>query len=252
MQTNLPNQEVLAHADRLNSIGKMASTLVHELNQPLFSVGALLSGCLHIIEQGAGNKDQLIEALNEAQNQVDRAGKMLASIQRFMSSRGTSRSGTNLNTVIQEAVRLVEPEGQVVGVPIQTRLADSLPEIEASAVQIEQVVLNIARNTFEIMKEIDLQTRELVISTQTKGEQELEVSFSINGPELPANRCEKILNSICTTASDISGQLDDLEIGLLLSRMIIESHGGALFAVPAEPGKVLIQFTLPTLQNRKV
>lgn len=232
------HREELARVSRLSTMGEMASSLAHELNQPLAAVANYVRGCQRRLSSGAWNQDELLRAMNEAGNQAERAGQILGSLRDFVAAREPRRVPTDINRIVETAVDLAGTEARVRGMAIRFVPARGLPPVLADAVQIEQVVLNIARNAFEAMSSACPNGGEVVVSTAAGGPAEVQVAIRDSGPGLPAGAMDRVFDAFYTTKPEGMG------IGLSISRSIIEAHRGRLWVTPNEDQGVTFRFTL--------
>lgn len=232
------HREELARVSRLSTMGEMASSLAHELNQPLAAVANYVRGCQRQLSSGVWNQDELLQAMNEAGNQAERAGQILGSLRDFVAAREPRRVLTDINRIVETAVDLAGAEARVRGMAIRFVPAQGLPPVLADAIQIEQVVLNIARNAFEAMSSACPNGGEVVVSTAVGGPGEVQVAIRDSGPGLPAGAMDRVFDAFYTTKPEGMG------IGLSISRSIIEAHRGRLWVTPNEDRGVTFRFTL--------
>lgn len=234
------HREELARVSRLRTMGEMASSLAHELNQPLAAVANYVRGCQRRLGSGAWNESELMQALAEAGNQAERAGQILRSLRDFVAAREPRRVPADINRITETAVDLARPEAKVRGIAIRFVPAKDLPPVLADAIQIEQVVLNIVRNALEAMSNTRLNGGEVFVSTSAGGPGEVEVAIQDSGPGLPADAVKKVFDAFYTTKPEGMG------IGLSISRSIIEAHRGRLWVTRNEDRGVTFRFALQT------
>jgi two-component system sensor kinase FixL len=230
----------LSHVARLSLMGEMASGLAHELNQPLTAVASYLQACRRLID--TGNLDKLKTALINAERQALHAGKIIRRMRSFVSKRRTRMAPTDINALIKEAITLSEPNRRHNDVRLVLRLSESLPPVCADNVQIEQVLLNLIRNSIEAMAEIPAEeVRRLLIATgvSTDGEIQIKVTFQDTGPGVSGDQIACIFEPFHTTKPKGMG------MGLSISRSIIQAHGGRLWVDRDAPGGATFHFTLP-------
>ncbi|HPD28925.1 MAG TPA: ATP-binding protein [Phycisphaerae bacterium] len=234
------HREELARVSRLSTMGEMASSLAHELNQPLAAVANYVRGCQRRLGSGTWNESELMQALAEAGNQAERAGQILRSLRDFVAAREPRRVPADINRIAETAVDLARPEAKVRGIAIRFVPAKDLPPVLADAIQIEQVVLNIVRNALEAMSNTRLNCGEVFVSTSAGGPGEVEVAIQDSGPGLPADAVKKVFDAFYTTKPEGMG------IGLSISRSIIEAHRGRLWVTRNEDRGVTFRFALQT------
>lgn len=241
-QTELKLQELqseLVHISRLSALGEMASTLAHELNQPLTAIANYLKGSLRLLaDTGDDNSVAVREAIEKAAAQSMRAGEIIRRLREFVARGEPEKSVERLNALVQDASALA-----LVGVreqDIHTRF-DFDPKagnVIVDKVQIQQVVLNLIRNAIEAMS--DFPRRNLKISTRREnGIARVEVADTGSG--IAPHVMEHLFQPFMTTKAAGMG------IGLSISRTIIQAHGGQIEACANPGGGALFRFTLPVV-----
>jgi two-component system, LuxR family, sensor kinase FixL len=230
----------LSHVSRLCLMGEMASGLAHELNQPLTAIASYLQACQRLID--AGNLEKLKPALNSAERQALLAGEIIRRMRAFVSKRKTVIAPTNINALIKEAVGLCEANCRQNSVLLDLELVEPLPDVCVDSVQIEQVLLNLIRNSIEAMAEMPADAdRRLLIETGSREENQVQIQVTLKdtGPGLAADQVAHIFKPFHTTKPKGMG------MGLSISRSIIEAHGGRLWVDADPPGGAAFHFTLP-------
>lgn len=230
----------LSHVSRLSLMGEMASGLAHELNQPLTAIASYLQACQRLID--AGMLEKLKPALNSAERQALLAGEIIRRMRAFVSKRRTTMAPTNINTLIQEAVGLCEANCRQNSVRLELKLAEPLPDVCVDSVQIEQVLLNLIRNSIEAMAEMPTDAnRRLLIETGSCEESRVRIQVTLkdSGPGLADDQVDHIFKPFHTTKPKGMG------MGLSISRSIIEAHNGCLWVDPDAPDGAAFHFTLP-------
>lgn len=215
-------QDQLIHLARLTSVGEIAATLAHELNQPLAAIANYVRGCM-IRLQAAGSIDSAILAtLQEAVNEAHRASEVIRRLRHFLQHHEPKRQEVSLNAVAQEAARLAEPACRRLGAYITLRLAPSLPLLFADRVQLIQVLLNLLLNGAEAMVDLPATSRELTVETWRESPTSVAVAVRDRGPGVPPDLGEAIFEAFVTTKPH------GLGMGLSISRTIVEAHRGTL------------------------
>jgi C4-dicarboxylate-specific signal transduction histidine kinase len=168
-----------------------------------------------------------------------RAADIISRIRSVLKKGDSKRQLVDINEVIREIIALLRNEANSYTVSIRTNLAASLPKVLADPVQVQQVMMNLIMNSIDAMKDLD-QARELSIRSQSAGDRELMISVSDNGVGLPQQQAGQIFEAFFTTKPHGIG------MGLRISRTIVESHGGRLWAADNSPRGASFYFTLPT------
>ena len=232
-------QEKLQMTSRLITIGEMASTLAHEMNQPLAAIANYTRGCVRRLRSGNWNAAELLDALDKTALQAERAGKVIQRARGFLSKREPAFSACDVNDVIHGVVTLIEIEAENSGVAIAMEFDRSLPRVRCDPVMIEQVVLNLVKNAIEAMQNVALPARRLVLRTSAAAGGMVHVAVSDSGPGVPKNFEEKLLAPFYTTKALGMG------LGLHICRSIIEAHAGRLWAELNPEGGATLLFSLP-------
>ena len=213
--------EELAHASRLCLIGEMGSGIAHEVNQPLTAITNYTQACLRFI--GAENPDlnQLGEVLFKIHQQALKAGQIIHRMKDFVSSRKIYRTETDLNTLIEDAVCLCAHDFKQNNIKVKLDLAKNIPDVTIDDIQIEQVLLNLVRNSIDALKDMPPKTpRKIMIQTRMKNLDQIICKVRDNGSGIDETLKEKILSPFFTTKPTGMG------MGLSISRSIIEAHQG--------------------------
>jgi PAS domain S-box-containing protein len=234
------HQAELAHFSRLSTIGEMSSALAHELNQPLCAIASSAKAALRMMKSGDWDSNELLEAMEEAGAQAERAGKIIHRTTKLVRKKEPHRSRVNIENIIDEVITLVEHEALLREITIHlVEPSEKLPMLEADAIQIEQVLLNLLRNSFEAMDNIKGSRHQVTIGVSMGEDDTVQVAISDTGEGLPAENIDMVFEHFFTTKSE------GLGMGLSISRSIIEAHGGRIWAEHNPAGGATFRFTLP-------
>lgn len=237
------HQASLAHVARVSMMGEMAAQMAHELNQPLSAIVSYASGCIRRIRNGSERPEEILEALDQIAGQAVRASEILKRLRAFVRKGAPKRERVHINAVVRNALRFAEVEARDYGVSVRFEPAPYLPVIQADAVQLEQVVLNLVRNGFEAMRETNGRQRELVIRTGLDDHGFVRVSVRDSGAGVAADIADTLFEPFTTTKPD------GLGMGLSISRSIIESHGGRLWMTQNAGAGATFEFTVPVAEG---
>lgn len=230
-------QTELAHMSRFTAMGEMASTLAHELNQPLTAVATYLNGCRRLLERGqAADFGMLRDGIERATEQALRAGQIIRRLREFVSRGETERSRENLPKLVEEASALALVGARESGVRVSFAFDADCGSVIADRVQVQQVLVNLIRNATEAMHET--KQRDLLVSTAPASEGMVRISVADTGPGIAPAIMAQLFQPFVTTKSYGMG------VGLSVSRTIIESHGGRLWVEPNPGGGAVFSFTL--------
>ena len=231
-------QAELLHASRLSVMGQMASTMAHELNQPLTAVMNYLEAARHLLASVPNSAERVGGLMARAVSQAERAGDVIRQLRQFVSKGETERRRESLNKLVEEALALALVGTRQAGVRVRLELDHSLPPVLVDTVQIQQVVLNLVRNAIEAMEAVE--RRELTIATRaTAAGNMAEVRVSDSGPGIPPEIAERLFQPFVTTKKTGMG------LGLSICREIVEAHHGRLSVALAPAGGAVFLLTLP-------
>jgi two-component system sensor kinase FixL len=229
-------QSELVHISRLTAMGEMASTLAHELNQPLSSIANYLKGSYRLL---AGSSEPTVQkvrdAMDKAGDQALRAGQIIKRLRDFVARGESERRVENLNKLIEEAAALALVGVKEKAIHVAFRIDPAIDLVLADKVQIQQVLLNLIRNAIESMDESE--RRDLVVSARFEGDDAV-VAVSDTGPGIAPEVADQLFHPFITTKRHGMG------VGLSISRTIIEAHGGRIWVERNEAGGATFKFTL--------
>ena len=229
--------ETLAHNARLTMLGEVASTLAHELNQPLTAIASYGAGVTNSLAKLGVQDELVLGALQRLGQQAAHAGRIVARIREFLTRREPRHEPCDLHEVITAAIELLRRDCQRRGVALEVTLAAAVPTVLADAVLIEQVVINLVRNAADALQSRET-GRRIWVSSRVAGDF-VRVDVQDNGPGLQGRRVEQLCAPFYSTKSDGMG------MGLAICRSIIEAHQGVLDASEAANGGALFSFSLP-------
>ena len=231
----------LAHVTRLGLMGEMASGIAHEVNQPLTAINTYTQVSLNLIKAEKPDMEKLSDILHKTQQQALRAGRIIHRMREFVKSHTTQRSIADINTLINNAAGLCVDELKEHIITLSFELEDHLPPVNVDQVQIEQVLINLIRNSIDALQNSPAnQERCLSIQSELTSNNSIQVRIKDNGSGIDEARQEKILMPFFTTKSEGMG------MGLSISSSLIEAHEGYLH-FNSQPGKgTTFYFTLPT------
>ncbi|MGZ4001812.1 MAG: PAS domain S-box protein, partial [Mucilaginibacter sp.] len=246
-QRDKEHLDELAHVTRLGLMGEMASGIAHEVNQPLAAISSYTQVSLNLINSEHPDLAKLTEILDKTQQQALRAGGIIHHMRQFVKSHVIHRSTADVNTLIHNAVGLCIAELKQNNISLTFELDNNLPSICVDQIQIEQVIINLVRNSIEALQNLPAkQQRELIIHSHLTLNNRIQVRVKDNGPGLDEDQRQKISTPFYTTKADGMG------MGLSISRSLIEAHKGTLH-FNSMPGKgSAFYFTLPIEKSGEV
>lgn len=229
--------EAQAQAARLTMLGEIASTLAHELNQPLSAIASWNAGVINSLQRLGVDDAQIHGALQRLGEQAAQAGRVVQRIRQFLTRREPQLEALQINTVIEAAARVLAKEFAQREVQLELRLDAALPTVIADAVLIEQVLINLLRNAGDALMERE-PPRQIQLHSRVAGGF-LIVEVCDNGPGLAGRTPEQLFAPFYSTKREGMG------MGLAICRSIIEAHHGVLDAGPAQLGGARFAFSLP-------
>jgi C4-dicarboxylate-specific signal transduction histidine kinase len=232
------NLHTLAHAGRLQSMGEMASSIAHELNQPLTAILSFSQASRRVIENRNFDEKELMFALERIAVNAKRAGDIISHMRSFIRKEEPRIERSDINLLIREGVELVNSELQQLEIELEYELEEALPALRVDPIQLQQVILNLVRNSMEAIQSHDVDERRIFVTTRMSGVDQIEVAVSDTGPGLDDDVAESVFDAFVTTKSDGMG------IGLPICQSIIEAHDGKLIASQRAGGGAVFSFTL--------
>jgi C4-dicarboxylate-specific signal transduction histidine kinase len=229
----------VAEVARVTSLGVLTASIAHEVNQPIAAARNNAASALRFLSRDPPDLEEVREALDCVVSDVDRAGNVIGGIRKLITKTPAPWDDCfDINEAIREMIVLTRGEALKNGVSVQMQL-EGLPLIQGDRVQLQQVVLNLILNAVEAMSSVDGARRELSISTERRGADEVLVAVRDSGPGIDPEHLERVFDSFYTTKPSGIG------LGLSICRSIIDAHGGRLWAAANEPRGAAFQFTLP-------
>ena len=238
-ELNSQQLERLQQTSRLITMGEMASSLAHELNQPLSAIANYNMGCVNRLQTNDYRPEELLAAMQKASAQAERAGKIIRRVRDFVKKSEPNRSAVQIAEIIEEVIGFAEIEARKTGARISVSVPPDLPAVYADKIMIEQVVLNLVKNGIEAMRDTPRSERELAINARANGKDFIEVKVVDRGHGVLAEQTEKLFAPFYTTKPEGMG------MGLNICRSIIEFHHGRLWTVANSGGGSVFSFTLP-------
>jgi C4-dicarboxylate-specific signal transduction histidine kinase len=233
-------QDQLAHASRVSTLGEMATALAHELNQPLTAVlsNAHATLRMHARPVGLPMADDVEETLRDIAQDAARAGEIIRRLRELIRKGRSKKGPLDLGQAIRGVEALIRATALENDVAFGLDLAPNLPLCDGDAIQIQQVVLNLVRNGIEAMRSVPKPERRMVVRTLREKEA-VTVSVEDTGPPLADETLDQFFMPFYTTKEN------GLGMGLSISRSIIQAHGGSIAARRGVPRGVVVRFTLP-------
>jgi PAS domain S-box-containing protein len=230
----------LAHVNRVTTMGELAASIAHEVNQPLAGIITNANASLRWMGGELPNLDEAREAIKRITRDGKRAGDVVARMRALFKKARTTKERLDINEVIKEVVILTQSEARRNDVVLRMELAADLPAVMGDRVQLQQVIMNLILNGIEAVTPVEERARDLVIKTQRGEGDQVLVAVQDSGTGFDPRSVERIFDAFHTTKPG------GLGMGLPISRSIVENHGGRLWAESNEGPGVTFQFNLPT------
>ena len=237
-QQRSSRREQLLFTSKVMSVGEMAATLAHELNQPIGSLLNFLNGCVIRLERGPTDAQDLRTALLEARQQCERAAAIITRIRQFVRAREPRMAEVSLRDVCATVIGTLDAEIKRHHVQVQLELPGDLVAVQADRVMLEQVVHNLVKNAIDAMR-TQKPPRRLLLGAAPTRDGMVETSVRDSGPGVPEEARHQLFSPFFTTKAD------GLGIGLNICRSMIEFHGGALYYELPPEGGSRFAFTVP-------
>jgi PAS domain S-box-containing protein len=232
-------QTDLAHASRVTTMGELTASLAHEVSQPIAAAVTDANTCLRWLTRDQPDLEEAREAASRIIKDATRAADIISRIRLLFKKVSPQRELVDVNEVIREMTILLRNEASRYSISVRTELETDFPLVMGDRVQLQQVFMNLILNAIDAVKDVD-GTRELAIKSQREENDQLLVSVSDTGVGLPPQQADQIFNAFFTTKPHGTG------MGLRISRSIVESHGGRLWAADNSPRGASFHLTLPT------
>ncbi|MGV8840271.1 MAG: sensor histidine kinase [Bauldia sp.] len=231
-------QSELTHISRLSAMGEMASTLAHELNQPLSALANYLRGARRLLDRPEGDLAMVTGALDKAAEQALRAGDIIRRLRDFVARGEEARTIEAVTRLVEEASALALVGAKEQGIRVSFRLDPRAPTALVDRVQVQQVLVNLIRNAVDAMA--GAKKRELVIATRPVEGDMVEIAVSDTGPGIDPAIAGNLFHPFQTTKAQGMG------LGLSICRTIIEAHGGRIGVDPPSGSGATFRFTVPS------
>jgi two-component system sensor histidine kinase TtrS len=246
-----------ARVARLSTLGEMASGIAHELNQPLTAITTNARACVRLIEDDRGSIGRCSQVMTKIAEQAERAGEIIRHLRRFVRKEPPELTTLPVAALFDTVKVLLHQDARRHDVSVEVQIADGVEAVLVQRTQIEQVILNLARNAIEAMadapgqRRLTMSARPLAhaSSADTVGDgqepaRKVRISVEDTGPGIAERVSERLFEPFVTTKPD------GLGLGLSISAGIVEAHGGRLIATPARSGGAAFQFDLGVAAHR--
>jgi len=232
-------QADLARVSRVTTMGELTASLAHEVNQPIAAAVTNANTCIRWLVRDTPDVEEARAAAVRSAKDGMRAAEIVSRIRLLFKKGSPERELVDVNEVIREMIVLLRGEATRYSISVRTELVQDVPPVLGDRVQLQQVLMNLMLNGIDAMKDVD-GTRELAIKSQRVENEQVLVTVSDTGVGLPAQQADQIFQAFFTTKPHGTG------MGLRISRSIVESHGGRLWATENSPRGASFHLTLTT------
>jgi two-component system, LuxR family, sensor kinase FixL len=230
----------LLNVSRMATIGEMAAGIAHELNQPLTAIANYAQACERLLTRPDADLSDVKEALHQITVQSTRAAEIIRRLRALARRHDGERAQVNVNALVAELQELVSADARVYGVQVSLDLAPRLPAVSVDSGQIQQVVLNLVRNSLDALATRPTAGPQIVIRTSLSTGSEVELAVVDNGPGLSPEVVQRLFDPFFSTKENGTG------LGLAISNTIARAHGGTVGYRPNEPRGACFYILLPT------
>lgn len=235
------NREELAHVTRISTMGELAASLAHELNQPLTAILSNAQAAQRFLSANPVDMEEVREILKDIVDDNSRAGDVIRQMRALVKKEDLAFVSLDVADVIRDVMQLLHSDAILRNVRVSLECSSKLPSVCGDKVQLQQVVLNLLLNAFDAMKDTPAAEREVVVRTEMNGFSTVEVAVQDHGAGLTSDKLDKIFEPFFTT------KREGLGMGLSISRSIIEAHGGRLWAENNDGRGATFYFTVPAM-----
>jgi two-component system, LuxR family, sensor kinase FixL len=231
--------EQLGHTDRTTMIGEMASSLAHELNQPLGAIANYAEGCLIALKSPTPALDEVSSAIERLLESTLRAGRIIGQVRRFVTRHGPNREWFDPNRTVAVVDEILAAEATREGITVMVKPAPQLPLLWGDPTQIEQVLINLVRNAFESFRQSQVDGPTVIMRTELSEKNGVLFEVEDNGEGIEPSELNRVFDAYYSTRADGMG------MGLAICRSIVEAHQGQLRVKSDHGTRTVFQFILP-------
>ena len=232
-------QTELARVARTTTMGEMAASIAHEINQPLAAIANNASASLRWLNRDPPNVKRARSVLERVVNDAGRASEVISSIRRMLEKGSQERFELDVNDLILEVLTFMRADLRHHGITVRAELAENLPRISGVRIQLQQVLLNLIANAVESIASVEHRARMLTVRSQKMGDNDIALTVEDTGTGIDQTNLERVFEPFFSTKPEGMG------MGLSICRSIVEAHGGRITASPARDGGSVFQVNLP-------
>lgn len=235
----------LAHVGRFNLMGEMAAGIAHEINQPLSAIASYAQAAKRVLQGGAPDTQLLEEICGKVDDQARRAGQVIDNLRKFIRKQEIATQSLDVNRVVADVMSLIQADARSEGIPVQVQAGAGLPNVRADAVQLQQVLLNLTRNSVDAMRGAVAKERGIVIATERAEGGRVRITVKDHGHGVSPQLGDDIFHPFVTT------KREGLGVGLAISRTIVQSCDGSLTYSDNPAGGSIFTVELPAEEEQR-
>ncbi len=235
----LAHRSELSHLTRAATIGDMTAALAHQLNQPLAAILSNAQAGLRFLRTDSPDLEEIKEIMAEIVSETNRAAEVIQGIRNLLKRKEIEMSSLGINEAVSEVISLLSGEAVIRNIKVVEDFEPNLPSVVGDKIQLQQVVLNLMINGFEAMAAQESKNRQLIVTTRCRDTSAVQVDIRDFGPGIPEDRMDKMFGPFYSTKSSGMG------MGLYISRKIVQTHRGTIWAQNNPDGGAIFSFTLP-------
>jgi two-component system sensor kinase FixL len=229
----------LAQVDRFNLMGEMAAGIAHEINQPLSAIATYAQAARRLMDHEPPSMPTLREICTKIDDQARRAGQVIENLRKFIRKQEIRTQSLDVNKVVHDVLNLIEADAHAEGIPVRVQTAPGLPTVRADAIQLQQVLLNLTRNSVDAMRGGLGKDRGILIATRRSERGGVEITVTDHGHGVSRQLGDNIFHPFVTT------KREGLGVGLAISRTIVQSYEGSLTYTDNPEGGAIFSIELP-------
>jgi len=236
----------LAQVDRFNLMGEMAAGIAHEINQPLSAIATYAQAAKRMMDHEQPNMATMREICTKIDDQARRAGQVIENLRKFIRKQEIRTQSLDVGKVVRDVLNLIEADAHAEGIPVRVDAAEGLPTVRADAVQLQQVLLNLTRNSVDAMRGGLGKDRGILIATQRSERGGVRITVTDHGHGVSRQLGDNIFHPFVTT------KREGLGVGLAISRTIVQSYEGSLTYADNPEGGAIFSIELPAEKESAV
>ncbi|HJR69937.1 MAG TPA: PAS domain S-box protein [Gammaproteobacteria bacterium] len=233
----------LAHVGRFNLMGEMAAGIAHEINQPLSAIATYAQAAKRVVQREQPDVAMLTDICVKIDDQARRAGQVIGNLRKFIRKQEIETQSLDVNRVIADVMSLIEADAHSEGIPVHVRARDGLPKVRADTLQLQQVLLNLTRNSVDAMRGGLAKERGIIVATERGEQGGVRIAVTDHGHGVSRQLGDHIFHPFVTTKSD------GLGVGLAISKTIVQSFEGSLSYSDNPRGGSIFTIELPADQE---